>query len=74
MDLILFKVAGVIGGQVLQVKMDPLPSIYLNGPVAPQRRVGAQVVRGEKLTTVVTQQLVATPQGKESTVVPSLFV
>lgn len=64
-DLILLEVAGVFGGQVLQVQMDPLAWIHPDGPVAPQRRVGAQVVRGEELAAVAVQQLVAAPQGEE---------
>lgn len=74
MDLVLFEVAGGIGDQVLEVELDPLSRIHLDGPVAPQRRVGAQVVRGEKLAGVAMQQLVATPQGEESTVVTSVFI
>lgn len=74
MDLVLFELAGLIGGQVLQTEMDPLPRIHLDGPVAPQRRVGAQVIRREELTAVTVQQLVATPQGKESTAVPLLSI
>jgi len=41
--------------------MNPLLRINLDGPVAPQRWVGAQIVGGEKLTAVTMQQLVATP-------------
>lgn len=74
MDLVLFKVAGVIGGQVLQVEMDPLSRIHPDGPIAPQRWVGAEVVRREKLTVVAVQQLVAAPQGEESTVVTSTSI
>lgn len=65
MELVLFEVAGIIGGQVLQVEVDPLSRIHLDGPVAPQRRAGAEVVWGEELAGVALQQLVAAPQGEE---------
>lgn len=71
-DLVLFEVADVVGGQVLQVEVDPLAGVHLDGPVAPQRRVGAQVVRREELTAVAAQQLVAAAQGKEGVVVTSV--
>lgn len=74
MDLVLFQVAGIIGCQVFQVEMNPLSRIYLDGPVAPQRRVGAEVIWGEKLTSVTMQQLVAAPQGEESTITTSVSI
>lgn len=73
-DLVLFQVAGIIGCQVFQVEMNPLSRIYLDGPVAPQRRVGAEVIWGEKLTSVTMQQLVAAPQGEESTIATSVSI
>lgn len=74
MDLVLFEGAGIIRRLVLQVEMDPLSRIHLDGPVAPQRWVGAEVVWGEKLTIVAMQQLVAAPQGEESPVITSVSI
>lgn len=73
-DLVLFEVAGVIWGHVLQVEMDPLSRIHLDCPVAPQRWVGAKVVGGEKGAAVALQQLVAAPQGEERAVVTPLII
>lgn len=67
-ELVLFVVADVIGGQVLQVQVDPLCGIYADGPVAPQKWVGAEIIRREELSAVSAQLLVAAPQGKESTI------
>lgn len=68
-DLVLFVLAGIVGGQVLQMQMDPLPGIDPDGPVAPERRVGTKVVGREELTRVTMQVLVAAPQGEEGVAV-----
>lgn len=39
--------------------------VYLDGPVTPERWVGAQVVRGEELAALAAHYLVAAPQRKE---------
>lgn len=68
-ELVLFYMAGVSRGQIFKVQVDPLCGIYTDGPVAPQRWVGAQIIRREELSGVPAQLLVATSQGEESTII-----
>lgn len=55
MELVPLELAAVAGGEVLQVEVDLFPSSYLDGPVAPQGWVGAQVVRRKELAGVSPQ-------------------
>lgn len=70
-DLVLLEGAAVAAGQVLQVEVDSLAGLHPDGPVAPQGRVGAEVVRGEELAGVALQQLLAAPHGEEGAAVSS---
>lgn len=51
-ELVLFYMAGVSRGQIFKVQVDPLCGVYTDGPVAPQRWVGAQIIRREELSRV----------------------
>lgn len=64
-DLVCLQMAGAGGREVLQPQVHTFPSRNLDGPVAPQGRVGTQVVRREELAAVPMQYLVTTSQGKE---------
>ncbi len=64
-DLIALLLTGVRGSEVLQVELQTLPRRHLDGPVAPHGGVWAQVIRGEELTAVFTEDLMAAAQGIE---------
>lgn len=66
-DLVPFEVAEVGLDQVFQVELNAHSGIHLDGPVAPQWWVGAQVVRREELPTFSMQDLVTAPQSEECT-------